>query len=78
MKRALVAALAFMALSCASIDEPFVESEWRARVLKADPAMLRAPHFRDGKYFNPWLPMEERSFGSYLIMRCFGKHHAYT
>jgi L-ascorbate metabolism protein UlaG (beta-lactamase superfamily) len=78
MKRPLVAALVFMALSCASVDEPFVESEWRTRVLKADPAMLRAPHFRDGKYFNPWLPMEERAFGSYLIMRWFGKKSAYT
>jgi L-ascorbate metabolism protein UlaG (beta-lactamase superfamily) len=78
MKRLLVAALALMALSCASVNEPFEEREWRMRVLKEDPAMLRAPHFRDGKYFNPWLPMEERTFGSYLMMRLFGNKSDYT
>jgi L-ascorbate metabolism protein UlaG (beta-lactamase superfamily) len=40
--------------------------------------MLRAPHFKDGAYFNPWLPMEKRSFGSYLIMRMFGEKAEYT
>ncbi|HWR71794.1 MAG TPA: MBL fold metallo-hydrolase, partial [Nitrospirota bacterium] len=78
MKILLAAALAFMVLSCASVNEPFEESEWRTRVLKADPAMLRAPHFRDGKYFNPWLPMEERAFGSYLMMRLFANKADYT
>ena len=76
MKILIAAALAFMALSCAPVNEPFDEREWRAKVLKADPAMLRAPHFRDGKYFNPWLPMKERAFGSYLMMRMFGKKEA--
>jgi L-ascorbate metabolism protein UlaG (beta-lactamase superfamily) len=78
MKIWLVSALVFMVLSCDSVSEPFEEGEWRMQVLKADPAMLRAPHFRDGRYFNPWLPMEERAFGSYLIMRLFGKQAGYT
>jgi N-acyl-phosphatidylethanolamine-hydrolysing phospholipase D len=78
MKGFLVAALAFTALSCASVNESFDEREWRTQVLKADPALLRAPHFRDGNYFNPWLPLEKRSFGSYLMMRLFGRKAAYT
>lgn len=78
MKLLYAAALACLAMSCASLNEPFDESEWRTRALKADPAMLRAPHFKDGRYFNPWMPMEERSFGSYLMMRLFGKGAAFT
>lgn len=77
MKILLAAALVFTALSCACGNEHFDEQEWRTQVLKQDPAKLRAPHFRDGKYFNPWLPMEHRGFGSYLIMRLFGKKAAY-
>ncbi|MHB8845022.1 MAG: MBL fold metallo-hydrolase [Nitrospirota bacterium] len=76
MRILFASALAFMALSCAAVNEPFEEREWRTQVLKADPAMLRATHFRDGKYFNPWLPMKERAFGSYLMMRMFGKNEA--
>jgi L-ascorbate metabolism protein UlaG (beta-lactamase superfamily) len=78
MKTLLVAALVFMGLSCASVNESFEESEWRTRVLKEDPAMLRTAHFRDGKYFNPWLPMEDRAFGSFLMMRLFGKKADYA
>jgi L-ascorbate metabolism protein UlaG (beta-lactamase superfamily) len=78
MKIPLVAAMVLTALSCAAVNEPFEEREWRTQVLKADPAMLRAPHVRDGKYFNPWLPMERRGFGSYLMMRLFGKKADYT
>lgn len=78
MKILLVAASVFMTLSCASVNEPFDERAWRTQALKADPAMLRAPHFRDGKYFNPWLPMAERGFGAYLLVRLFGSKAEYT
>jgi N-acyl-phosphatidylethanolamine-hydrolysing phospholipase D len=69
----LAASLAFMVLSCASVNEPFDEREWRAKVLKEDPSQLYAPHFKDGRFFNPWLPMEKRGVGSYLMMRLFDK-----
>lgn len=67
-----------MVLSCAPAKEPFDENEWRSQILNQDPALLRAVHFRDGKYFNPWLPMKIRPFGSYLMMRFFGEKTGYT
>lgn len=35
------------------------ESEWAKRVNSADRKSLYAPHYRDGKFFNPWMPVEE-------------------
>jgi L-ascorbate metabolism protein UlaG (beta-lactamase superfamily) len=78
MKTFASAALACLLVACISVNEPFEESTWRKEVLQEDPAMLRAPHFRDGKYFAPWLPMQERGFGSYLVLRLFGRSAAYT
>jgi L-ascorbate metabolism protein UlaG (beta-lactamase superfamily) len=78
MKTLLAAGWVFAVLSCASIEEPFEETDWRTQVLKQDPAMLRAPHFKDGKYFNPWLPMKTRPFASYLMMRLFSEEAEYT
>lgn len=78
MKILLAAAVISAFLSCASAKEPFEETEWRTQILNQDPALLRAEHFRDGKYFNPWLRMKIRPFGSYLMMRLFGEEPEYT
>jgi N-acyl-phosphatidylethanolamine-hydrolysing phospholipase D len=43
---------------------PFDEAEWRGAVEKQDPALLYTPHFKDGRFFNPWLPMEEKGVGA--------------
>jgi N-acyl-phosphatidylethanolamine-hydrolysing phospholipase D len=34
----------------------FDESKWRREVDSCDPALLFAPHYRDGSFFNPWMP----------------------
>jgi L-ascorbate metabolism protein UlaG (beta-lactamase superfamily) len=78
MKILVAASLAFLVLSCASVERPFDESAWRSQVQQADPALLRTPYFKDGKYFNPWLPMEERAFGAYVMMRMFARKADYT
>lgn len=44
--------------SCLPI-RPFDEQKWRAQVESADPALLYAPHLREGRYFNPWMPMQK-------------------
>lgn len=45
--------------SCAAFDREFDERAWGEKVQAADPKQLRAPHYRDGRFFNPWMPMEE-------------------
>jgi len=40
----------------------FNEETWQNRIEKIDPRLLYAQHFKDGKYFNPWMPMENKSF----------------
>ena len=48
---------------------PFDEAEWRRSVETQDPALLYAPHFKDGRFFNPWMPMGERGFGALIRWR---------
>ena len=64
--------------ACATVGEPFDEKAWRSRVDGSDTKLLYAPHYRDGKYFNPWLPSENRGFGAFLKWRLFGKEAEYT
>ncbi|MEZ4565699.1 MAG: MBL fold metallo-hydrolase [Desulfobacterales bacterium] len=47
----------------------FDESAWHDRVTATDPKNLYAPHENDGKFFNPWMPMEEKSIGTLLRWR---------
>jgi len=39
----------------------FDEIAWRNKVEAAKTNDLHAPHYKDGKFFNPWMPMEEKS-----------------
>lgn len=55
----VVAAILFPS-SCALKPPPFDEAEWRARVRSTDPSLLYAPHYREGRFFNPWMPGEEK------------------
>jgi len=48
--------------SCAFHAPPFDEYTWRSRVKSADPALLYQPHFKDKRFFNPWMPEEEKGF----------------
>jgi N-acyl-phosphatidylethanolamine-hydrolysing phospholipase D len=48
--------------SCALNPIGFDENDWRARVKAADPALLYAPHYENGRFFNPWMPQEQKSF----------------
>ena len=55
--------------SCLYSPRTFDEESWRLRVEQQDPAALYAAHERDGRYFNPWLEMEEGRFGEFLRWR---------
>ncbi len=57
--------VAFLVSSCGFSTRPFDEKKWRDEVAATDPALLHAPHYRDGRYFNPWMPVE-KEFGDIL------------
>lgn len=45
-------------LSCMHNPVVFDEMAWRNRVEEQNTDLLYAPHFKDGRYFNPWMPMD--------------------
>ena len=57
---------AALASFCTSKPAHFDESKWRNAVEKSSIAKLYEPHFKDGKYFNPWRPMDHRGFRTFL------------
>ncbi len=48
---------------------PFDEVKWRHDVESCDVSALYAPHYKDGRYFNPWMPMESRGLADFLRWR---------
>ncbi len=67
-KTALVAMIFLLVLlltSCLLPIRTFDELKWREQVESADPALLYAPHLEDGRYFNPWMPMQ-KGFSAFL------------
>lgn len=61
-KAVLAATILLLVMPLASCFLPgrsFDEKNWREEVESADPSLLQAPHLRDGRYFNPWMPMEK-------------------
>jgi N-acyl-phosphatidylethanolamine-hydrolysing phospholipase D len=55
---AIIFLLILLLVSCILPIRTFDEQKWRAQVESADPALLYAPHLEDGRYFNPWMPMQ--------------------
>ncbi|HNT43710.1 MAG TPA: MBL fold metallo-hydrolase [Syntrophorhabdaceae bacterium] len=55
-----------LVVSCCVTPTGFDEGAWRKKVEAARAADLYAPHYKDGKYFNPWMPMEEKGFLRFL------------
>jgi len=55
--------------SCLLSPRGFDEEAWRLQIEQQDPAALYAVHERDGRYFNPWMEMEEGRLGEFLRWR---------
>lgn len=73
----LILILAISPLSCGGNPVPFDEAQWRRDVENQSIQKLYAPHYEDGKYFNPWMPQEEGRFGEFLKWR-LSKKSQYT
>jgi L-ascorbate metabolism protein UlaG (beta-lactamase superfamily) len=61
--------LFLLSTSCVHNPPDFSEAAWRRDVEGRQTAELYTPHFADGKFFNPWMPMEEGGFGRLLTWR---------
>jgi N-acyl-phosphatidylethanolamine-hydrolysing phospholipase D len=71
LKKPLILLLSLLALlafsgSCALQPPSFDEEAWNATVKSADPELLYGPHYRASRFFNPWMPEEEKSFFTLL------------
>ena len=65
----LLVILLTLGSSCSLTPPPFDEASWKTKVRSADPALLYAPHFKDDRYFNSWMPNEDKSLFSVLRWR---------
>ena len=61
------------AFSCMHSPVPFDEGTWRQQVQEQRAEKLYAPHFNDGQYFNPWMPMEHGGFWRLLKWKLSSK-----
>ncbi len=69
IKRLFIAAalpLFLMTVGCATAQQDFSEAAWRAGVEATRVEDLYAPHFEDGRFFNPWMAMERKGFSRFL------------
>ena len=66
--------MAALLLSTCIYNAPsFDEAKWQNHASHTDPAMLYAPHFKDGIFFNPWMPMDRSGFGRLLKWKLSSK-----
>jgi len=73
----LIPALSLVLCGCLLAPPPFDEASWRRNVEGCSTAMLYQPHFKDGRFFNPWMPMERGGVGRLLQWR-FSRKAAYS
>ena len=78
MKQILTITLLLLLLSCSSSDKQFSEENWHNQVFHTDTSLLYAPHFKDGEFFNPWMPMKNRSFFHFLEWKFSNTSNSYT
>lgn len=64
-------------LSSCVASPKFSEDQWREETARLDPSLLYAPHYRDGRYFNPWLETDRGGFKRFLQWR-FSASENYT
>ena len=60
------------------MDNIFDEEKWKESVQSTDASGFYAPHFKDGEYFNPWMPMERKGFFTVLKWHYFSERQKYS
>ena len=65
--RSLLLCLCLISLAaCRSGTPVFSDSKWQNDVNAISPDLLYAPHFKNGKFFNPWMPMAQGGLARFL------------
>lgn len=64
--------------TCSHDPVAFNEAEWRAKVEGQRTENLYAPHCKDGRFFNPWMPVEHGGFFRFLKWKLFSGGERYT
>jgi N-acyl-phosphatidylethanolamine-hydrolysing phospholipase D len=67
-----------MILSSCTHDPHFSEPKWLEQVENQKTEDLYAPHRRDGKFLNPWMPMEHGGFIPFLKWKLLSEKAPYT
>ena len=62
---------------CRSNQPVFGDAKWQNDVKTVTPDLLYAPHYKDGKFFNPWMPMEHGGLARFLSWK-FSPRNTYT
>ncbi len=65
MQKAIIVLLISLVMG-APLYINFSEEAWHHTVTTTNPSLLYAPHFNNGKYFNPWNPMKDKSFRYFI------------
>ncbi len=60
---------ALIMLSCSTSRENFSETRWAEEVNTTNARDLYAPHYSDGKFFNPWMPMKEKNIKDLIMWK---------
>lgn len=71
-------AVAVFVCACIFSRRNFSEKSWHDEVNRSDRALLYAPNFRDGEYFNPWMPMKDKNILSVFEWKFSPKENSYT
>ena len=67
----------FNLTSCRSNTPVFSDAKWQNDVKTVSPSLLYAPHYKDGKFFNPWMPMEQDGLSRFLSWKLSARN-SYT
>jgi len=70
--------LSFIGLAACKSGAPiFSDADWQNDVKAVNPDLLYAPHYKDGKFFNPWMPMAQGGLVRFLSWKLSARN-AYT
>jgi N-acyl-phosphatidylethanolamine-hydrolysing phospholipase D len=70
--------ISFSLGSCTWNVPPFDEGRWRNNIEQEEMRLLYTDHFKDGEYFNPWMPMARWRFMQVLTWRFSANRDNYT
>ncbi|CCK78204.1 MBL fold metallo-hydrolase [Desulfobacula toluolica] len=72
----IVLLIVFVIFSCSSRDKKsFSEIQWKQKVEDTRVEDLYAPHFKEGRFYTPWMEMGDKSFLDVLGWKLFSKTH---